>query len=215
MKTAITLALLAREAKQAQSTDTPHRGEEFRAWVADNAGEIAELLGLSASDMRVVLALEIADCERPHSFQDANIGKAFALAVERIRNLLRAADDDAQTFVRANLADEVAESYDHQSGEVDANAVRALLRGSFDGDRIAFERNGETVLASAGRLREILSVRRDARVFIALDAVLVQWGNRGWMRLATKSKTGSGPKRASGTVFAHVALSNSRSTVAA
>lgn len=210
----LTLALVAREAKQAQSTDTPHRGEEFRTWVADNAGEIAELLGLSASDMGAVLALDVADCDRPRAFQDANLGKAFALACDRIRALLRAADDDAQTFVRANLAGEVAESYDHQSGEVDANAVRALLRGSFDGDRIAFERNGETILASAGRLREILSVRRDARVFIQIDAVLVQWGDRGWMRLATKTKTGAGPKRASGTVFAHVALST-RSAVAA
>jgi len=193
----LTLSTLAREAKQAQSNDTGHRGEEFRTWLSENAGDVAALLGLSASELETVLSLDTADCDRPLRFQDANLGRSFGLAVVRIRDLLRAADEEALTLVRANLAADVAASYDRKTDEVDAIALRDLVRGAFDADRVAFELDGETFAASAGRLREILSLRDDARVYLRRDRVEVQWGQRGVMRLAARG-TASGPKRSAG-----------------
>jgi len=197
MKLTLTLSTLAREAKQAQSNDTGHRGEEFRTWLSENAGDVAALLGLSASELETVLSLDTADCDRPLRFQDANLGRSFGLAVVRIRDLLRAADEEALTLVRANLAADVAASYDRKTDEVDAIALRDLVRGAFDADRVAFELDGETFAASAGRLREILSLRDDARVYLRRDRVEVQWGQRGVMRLAARG-TASGPKRSAG-----------------
>jgi len=202
----LTLSTLAREAKQAQSNDTGHRGEEFRTWLSENAGDVAALLGLSASELETVLSLDTADCDRPLRFQDANIGRSFGLAVVRIREILKRADEEALTLVRSNLAADVAASYDRTTDEVDAVALRELVRGTFEADRVAFDLGmGDEYAASAGRLREILTLRDDARVYLRRDRVEIEWGARGRMRLAAKLPS-RGSRRSSSGPIATVAV---------